>query len=305
MNCNDEEYMKMKNLHYRDTIGCGASGVVYKVYDPIYNREFALKSINLSKFNQTEVECMKQVDDPNVVPLYNYEFYNGYVYLLMEFCPITLEKFCMHNNSIGDQKLIKYALDILKSIRACHRNRVAHLDIKPSNFVIDQYDRVRVCDFGLSLKINIAQLDETYCGSIPFIAPEILAKVPHDPLKADVWAIGVTFFIMATGKFPWAGDDRQTLCQNLMTMPPRIEMIHNKDFAQIIKECLTIDPEKRPSVESLISRHIFNLKPLSVIKKHPFGRIFELHTSRDTPFSKSNLIVRPKIQRAQIQQSAR
>lgn len=289
----------MKGFRFLDVLGCGACGVVYKIYDPAYDREFALKSVLESKFNKNEIQSMQDVDDNNVIRLYGYDYYQGSVYLLMEYCPCSLEKFLKYRNSISNLLLIKYSMGILKSIRACHHANVAHLDIKPANFLIDQYDRIRVTDFGLSAKHLLNELDIQYAGSVPFMAPEILSKLPHDSLKADIWAIGVTFFIMATGKLPWIGNDRNTVCHNLMMMPPRIDLIENKEYAEIVNKCLQKDPEMRPTIDEMFEYPIFHEESIAIIKK-PVHNTFIVNSRRTCSRSQISFICQPRLQKMKL-----
>ncbi|EAX97067.1 CAMK family protein kinase [Trichomonas vaginalis G3] len=203
MNARDESYLLKKGFEFRDIIGAGGSGVVYRIYDPAYHCEFALKSIFRSKFNQSEIDIMNKLEDSNLVRLYNYEFYEDSVYLLMEYCPTSLHDILRQKKRLSFEQLRKYSIGILKAVKACHSNKIAHKDIKPANFLIDQYDRIRLCDFGLSSVQLDSALDKNFVGSVPFMAPEILMRKPHDAFKTDIWAVGVTFFIMATGMLQW------------------------------------------------------------------------------------------------------
>lgn len=305
MNARDEAFLEMKNLQFRDVIGCGACGVVYLVYDPVYKREFALKSIMEKKFKKNEVDCMKQVDDYNIVRLYSYDYYDGSVYLLMEYCPTSLDRYIKKRNLITHDDIIKYSIGILKAIRACHHSKVAHLDIKPANFLIDFYDRVRVCDFGFSSIYNDSELDDTCEGSVPFMAPEIINGQPHDPFKADVWAIGVTFFMMATGKFPWPGEDRTTLCNNLQKMPPRTELILDTEYAKIIERCLSLDPKLRPTIDDLMNMSIFKENTSFVFGRCQSRKMNPLALRRKvkSQTNYNNFIIQPRVQKSRLQQS--
>lgn len=299
MNDRDECYVKMSNLQFRDVIGWGASGVVYLVFDPQYKREFALKSVLESKFNQNEIDSMKEVDDQNVIQLYKYDYYDGSVYLLMEHCPMSLEKYMKKCDAFKWSTIIKYSIGILKAIRACHQHSIAHLDIKPANFLIDKYDRIRVCDFGLSSKHKPWEMDSQYAGSVPFMAPEIIAQIPHDSFKADIWAIGVTLFILATGKLPWAGDDRQTLMQNSMNQNPRLELIERADFREAVGQCLMKNPDDRPTIEQLLNLPIFREQNSIIISKvHKFPI---LNKTCIRHHSQSAVITHPRVKRINLQ----
>ncbi|EAY14771.1 CAMK family protein kinase [Trichomonas vaginalis G3] len=205
MNTSDRNYMKFRNLQLKEVIGNGQSGVVYLVNDPKYRRDFALKSVPLTMFHPSGAECMMNIDDPNVIRLYKFEPFESAAYLLEEYCPNSLDSALKKRGSFENDLLLHYADGILKGIRALHQLRIAHLDIKPANFLIDTFSRVRVCDFGISNKFESNELCTKFGGSVPFMSPEILQLQPFDPFKADIWAIGVTFFIIATGVLPWEG----------------------------------------------------------------------------------------------------
>lgn len=294
MNARDECYINMRGYKFIEVIGAGGNGVVYHIYDPKYKRDFALKSIFETKFRQNEVDSMKMLDDPYIVNLYHYEFYDGSVYLLMEYCPISLEAYIRKNHQIPREKLVRYSLGILKSIRACHFHNIAHHDIKPGNFLIDQYDRIRICDFGLSVVQSEIGLEQNYAGSVPFMAPEILTKKPHDSIKADIWAIGVTFFTMATGMLPWPGKDRVTLCRNLLNMPPCLDFIKDQSFATVVSECLSPDPKLRPTIDDLLDRPIFREYSSTMIDKKRNNRYLAI--AKSCINAQSSLIIKPRVQ---------
>ncbi|EAX86075.1 CAMK family protein kinase [Trichomonas vaginalis G3] len=300
MNARDESYIKLKSLEFREVIGAGGNGVVYKVYDPMYQREFALKSIFEKKFRQNEIDCMKQVDDPNIIRLYGYDYYDGSVYLLMEYCPISLGGFLRKNPNLTDEQIKKYSIGILKAVRACHRCNIAHLDIKPGNFLIDEYDRIRVCDFGMSSIYNDNEHDFHCGGSIPFMAPEIICNRLVDPLKADIWSIGVTFFMLATGRLPWPGKDRHTLCQNSMTKAPCLEYIKDQAYAQIIKVCLNLDPDCRPTIEDLLDLPMFHETSATIIKRRENINL-QMANRRKISAHRSMMICKPRINSCRIQ----
>lgn len=301
MNARDESYVKMKNYQFKDVLGWGQSDVVYLIYDPAFQRDFALKVMLQTKFNKNEIDVMKDVDHPYIIRLYNYEYYEDAVYLLMEFCPQSLEKAIKRRNISDSKTTLKYCMGVVNAIKACHRYNVAHLDIKPANFLIDQYDRIRVCDFGLS-SINKAigdccHVNRQFAGSVPFMAPEILEMKPYDPFKADIWAVGVTLYFIATGKFPWDGLTKEEMCENLMKNDPNLDLIDNKDLAAAIGDCLEKDPSKRPT--------IFDLGHYPVFKEAASCTHCTVRKNTFLPLRKylspSTLIIKPKMNRGKLQ----
>ena len=102
-----------------------------------------------------------------------------------------------------------YIYQLCKAIDYCHRQDVIHRDIKPENLLISANHELKLCDFGFSKdlsKLSGDELSKTYCGSKAYASPEILLGEPYDPKKADVWAVGVIFFIFLNGNMPFKED---------------------------------------------------------------------------------------------------
>lgn len=92
-----------------------------------------------------------------------------------------------------------------------HSQNIAHRDIKPENFFLNQYNHIKLEDFGLSSKFQDQQLPNMKCGSLTFFSPEILSNSEFDPFKADILALGISFYFMVTGHFPYENRNNQNL----------------------------------------------------------------------------------------------
>ena len=93
------------------------------------------------------------------------------------------------------------------------------------------------------------------------MAPEIIKKTPFDPFAADIWAIGVTFFLMATGKTPWIAYNLKELEKSIsmgnIIFPPSI----NRFVAKFIIDILKMIPKSRPTASQLLNHQIFKTMP--------------------------------------------
>jgi serine/threonine-protein kinase len=87
-----------------------------------------------------------------------------------------------------------------------HRNGVVHRDIKPANILVTAEDRIKIADFGVA-KLVESQLTSSgkLLGTPAYMAPEQFTGIPIDG-RADLFAIGVVLYFMATGEKPFAGD---------------------------------------------------------------------------------------------------
>jgi MAP/microtubule affinity-regulating kinase len=81
---------------------------------------------------------------------------------------------------------------------------VVHRDIKLENILIDQNSSVKLIDFGFSIVIAENQKLNVFCGTPSYMAPEIVNKQEYD-FGVDIWALGVLFYKIVTGNFPFRG----------------------------------------------------------------------------------------------------
>lgn len=261
LDATDNEYLENSNLKFKSTIGCGGYGVVYLVFSEQYNELFALKKVPVNKFRSSEILCMEKLNHPNIIKVFKCEKHGNFVYQMLEYCPHTLMEYLKTDELLSSEHVLKYSKEILLGLCECHKKRIAHQDIKPSNILIDCHGRVKITDFGFSQEFNSRnELTDKYCGTYYFLAPEVLANTPHDPFKADVWSIGVTFFNIVTGTFPWPTNDRKTYLRAIIMGTPQLEVIKNVEYRRIIQKCLKYQPKDRPTIEELLLSPIFEEK---------------------------------------------
>lgn len=103
---------------------------------------------------------------------------------------------------------------IVKTIKELRDAGIVHRDIKAENILItEEYDQVKIIDFGFSRKYKAGKLMKTAMGSPHYSAPEVLAKEHYDPVKADIWSAGVVLFFMLCGMFL---RNFKAICRSLM-----------------------------------------------------------------------------------------
>ena len=97
---------------------------------------------------------------------------------------------------------------LISTIEHCHSLNICHRDIKSDNVLIDKNTlKIKLLDFGLGLKLSTRKsLRVTRCGTLRYMAPEIIAGTKSSPFGLDAWALGVLVTFMATGCFPFEGN---------------------------------------------------------------------------------------------------
>ena len=78
---------------------------------------------------------------------------------------------------------------------------MCHRDLKLENILLNSDNLIKIIDFGFSSKSG--QKLQNFCGTPPYMAPEITVKLPYYGNPADVWALGIILYLMLYGKFPF------------------------------------------------------------------------------------------------------
>ena len=255
----DEQFMEKEGLSYRKTVGHGGFGVIFLVYSNLYKQEFAVKRIPHKLFAKNEVDHIIRLDSPYIVNLYGYYYFGQSVYLMMEFCPTNLKEFCK-TYKLSKDELFRHAHSICQSIKACHDQQISHSDLKPSNFLIDLYGRVKICDFGLSYECKTDEQRHNFVGSIPFMAPEIIKMQPYDPIKADIWALGITLYTLAAGRMPWKNSHKEVILNQITSGELPSNGIDDDLFLELISKCLNPKPDERPTIDEILNAKYFQEK---------------------------------------------
>lgn len=257
MDPEETAFFQQNGITCQEIIAKGGYGEVYLVYSSVYKQTYALKKIPEKLFNQSEIDCLKAIDDVNIVSLYQYYKFGEFYYMLMEYCPNDLDKLVRKSPELPPEYLMRYAHDILIAVKACHDRHIAHSDIKPSNFMIDRYGRVKIGDFGLSSIYKDHPTSNLFKGTRLFMAPEIFLFKEYDPMAADVWAIGVTIFYLATKTYPFYSNDPRVLLQKIEKGVYCDKNIDDPNLRMVISRCIEPDPHYRAKISELLQMPYF------------------------------------------------
>jgi len=154
---------------------------------------------------------------------------------------------------------------VVDAIAHCHTNGVYHLDIKPSNILVDQTAEattIKLCDFGGSVqKTNPQDALTGTVGSIPFMAPEVLASESWTPGPVDCWALGVLLFMLHTSELPFerAGHECQQFSDFAQSGQLHFGQLHFVNLGEqgnsnMLLQLLKLQPSARMTTQAL-SKH--------------------------------------------------
>lgn len=273
-----EETLSLHGYEYTQFLGKGGFSSVYLCQSPKYHQYFAVKRSKIHRLTEDEYNFLVTLNHPNIIRLYD-SFHDEFAqYLVMEYCPNGTMK---ENGNLPYDKFVYYSKQVLEAIAFCHSNNVAHRDIKPDNIFLDRYNHVKLADFGMAKCFNINTKSSEKCGSLLYLSPEMLQNREICPFKADIWALGITFFYMATGQYPFPHSNTEELKQMIYIGAIDFDQyeLHPK-VRYLLGKMLIKDHNNRPNARKLLELPIFqsvnspapnkggNNKCISVFRTH-------------------------------------
>jgi len=261
--------VKINEYLFLEEIGSGGFSRVYKVKSERYGTIFAAKMITFDcetnervlESYENEIAALKKLDHPNVIQLYSYFTDKNRLVLILEYCEKgTLADYLCNNEGIKYDHMLYMCRQILDALDYCHSQCIAHRDIKPSNILIDSFGRPKLSDFGLSVELNSRDRITNGDCSMFYAPPEVLKRISHSPFEADVWSLGVVFYLMFVGELPWPVSSfegaKESILLGLFSVPPS----DHPEFSSIIKKMIVLNPNKRITIRHLKENSLFSKK---------------------------------------------
>jgi serine/threonine protein kinase len=253
MNLSPGEVATILDRHGYDFISPlnhGSQGSVYLCRCRRDSVEYAVKlSCAASIFHEFEV--LKSTCNVNIIYMYDSFVESDYRFIVLEYCSGGSLADKLAAGPLSQDELCSYCAQLVSALRACHAVRVAHSDLKPQNVLISRQGRLKLADFGLA-SIHESQTSSQFKGSLAYVAPEVLRHKAFDPFKADVWSLGVTFYVMATGRLPWPENLRphefyDCIVQGLPAFSDAIP----RELAILLPKMVVADPNARLKIDQV------------------------------------------------------
>jgi serine/threonine protein kinase len=249
-----------------DYLGTGSFGSVYLVKTVRYKETFVVKvlsrtsghSYSPSSFAE-EFEPLLKLHHVSLVHIHQIWSTDHFHYLLLDYMshgPIT--KLVRERKGLDELTLRNFGTQILSALAFCHSKNICHGDIKPANILLDELSRARVADFGLpGAFARLNRESGTVRGSIAFLPPERLLGQAGDPRAADVWALGVTFFVLATNALPWRLTSVAAAIQQIKEAWVVFPESMPSTLCDVLSRMLSANPEDRPSFLEVLEMPFF------------------------------------------------
>eukprot|EP01137_Pigoraptor_chileana_P026155 Opistho-2@96692 len=261
-------------------IGRGAYGAVFKMQHPGSGFVLAVKQIPVDVTEESrkqqlirELGVLRESTGnpesmcPYIVKYYGAYFKEGDISICMEYMDgCSLDGIYKKTGPVPEPILGKIAVAMVHGLHYLkERHHIIHRDVKPSNVLINSLGEVKLCDFGISGRLENS-VAKTYVGTNHYMSPERIQGTKLYDIRADVWSLGISLVELAMGQFPFPMADGRNVFAMLerIVKGPSPTVPADKfspECVDFLARCLEKQPESRYNYVQLL--------------EHPFIKIYE------------------------------
>lgn len=262
---------KVGNYTMFRELGKGQFGVVYLAKKNGTEDLYAVKQMNrhkienndiLSGLLKTEVSVMHNIKHPNILHLFEFMESSNSYYLVIDYCDSgDLEEHMKKTSKDGfnEELTVYYLKQIMNGFQELRKNKIMHRDFKLANIFLKSDGTVVIGDFGFA-KSGV-EMTSTKLGTPLTMAPELIASSGNVSYtsKADLWSIGVVFYHMLQGKYPFFGMSNAELLKDIERKTAK--MPFKKPVSPLAKDLLSkllvVNPDERITWKGFFNHGIF------------------------------------------------
>ena len=258
----EEDYVIGKEL------GRGRFSTVRECVNKMTNVHCAVKVIDKASMEveekvllRTEIAVLKLVDHPNIIKMEGLYESRSHIYIVME----MLNGGELFERIVGrprftEEETAKLLRPLLESVAYIHDLGIVHRDLKPENILCGgNLEELKIADFGLSKMILPTEKMDSACGTLSYVAPEVLMMCGYGK-EADLWSLGVITFLVLCGKLPFDGDDHNEIIKSTINGEMKVGASVwgklSEDAKDMIKSLLNKNPKERITAKDAL-RHPF------------------------------------------------
>ena len=233
----------------REELGQGGMATVYRAYDPLFEREVALKILKKELLAnpqirgrfERETKIIAKLEHAAIVPVHDVGHDKDQLFFVMRYMSGGSLSDRIPNKSMTFSEIAYIIQRVAAALDYAHDKGVIHRDLKPGNILFDEYNNPFISDFGIA-KISQSSIKLTSSGIIgtpTYMSPEQAQGEEVDG-RSDIYSLGVILFEMLSGKTPYEA-----------TTPLGMAFKH---AAEPVPHILKVNPDLPPGIETVIEK---------------------------------------------------
>jgi serine/threonine protein kinase len=238
----------------------GGMADVYEAWQPSIKRKIAAKRLKSHLVANSDVRArfeeealmLGRLNHPNIVQVIDYS--NEKLTLFMEFIEgKTLDVILAEKERLPLEEALRIISGVLEGLAYAHGKNIIHRDVKPGNIFLTDDGLVKLGDFGIASIIgsdarNDDSKSDSWVGTPSYVAPEQLTGKSVDG-RADLYAVGVTLYLLVTGRLPFIGENSTRTATLRLTHNPEPPSVHNPmisaELDHVVLKAMARSPEER------------------------------------------------------------
>ncbi|VFQ64728.1 unnamed protein product [Cuscuta campestris] len=278
----------MNQYHIYEAIGHGKHSTVYKGRKKKTIEYFAIKSVDKSQKAKVlqEGRILHSLDHPNILKFFSWYETSAHLWLVLEYCVGgNLMTLLQQDTKLPEDSIHDLACGLVRALQILHSKGILYCDLKPSNILLDANGLTKLCDFGLSRKLNdisrtpSLQLPQAKRGTPCYMAPELFQDGGVHSYSSDLWALGCVMYECYAGRPPFVGREFTQLVKSILADPiPALPGTPSRPFVNLISSLLIKDPAERIKWPELCGHAFWRTKfaPVSLPPQPAFDNMIEL-----------------------------
>ncbi len=284
------------NYKITEHIGRGGMADVWSARDLRLSRTVAIKTIAryvaadldpVARF-ESEARTIAALEHPHILPIYEFGDFQGQLYIVMRYVSGGSLEDLLDGGALPIDEVLRLARPIAQALDYAHQNKVIHLDLKPSNILLDSMRSPYLADFGLATVLGPeGRAANPGSGTLLYMAPEQLTAADLD-LRADVYAFSILIHHMLTGQLPFeapmplaikqlqSNAEMPDLTRFLPNLPPKV--------TEVLRHGTAMEPRKRAgsimTVFEAVEAALTGIRVTAAMKKLAADKPPELRTTR-------------------------
>ncbi|KAJ6643384.1 Ribosomal protein S6 kinase alpha-5 [Pseudolycoriella hygida] len=288
----DEDKLDLTDFDVLKVLGTGAYGKVYLVRKrngPDNGKLYAMKVLRKAALVQkkksaehtkTEREILEKIRNRPFLVTMHYAFQtDSNLHIILDYVSGgELFTHLYQRENFKENEVRIFIAELILALEQLHKLNIIYRDVKLENILIDSDGHVVLTDFGLSKELSGIARTHSFCGTIEYMAPEVVRNgdVGHD-FAVDWWSVGVLTYELLTGSSPFTFEgnqnSQQEITNRILHSQPPVPKGVGRDIQDFIAKLLVKDPKKRlggnsPNADQIKSHRFFqNLDWKKLAKK--------------------------------------